>query len=557
MWFFELINSRSIAQALFVLSIVAALGMGLGNLKFRGIGLGIAGVLFAGIAFGHFGISIDHGILEFVREFGLVVFVFTIGMEVGPGFFASLRRQGLQLNILAASIVFLGAALTLMMSFVLDIDMAAAVGIFTGATTNTPSLGAAGEALRSLSEVESTRYSLPGLGYAVAYPFGVIGIIITMLAMRWIFRINLAAEAKSYQQEQKGLHKPLQRLTVQVSNRNLDGLTIDEIPGTKQLNVVISRVKRKQQGEIQTAHSATPIHLDDELLVVGTAEDLGQFQIIVGEPSTTDLLEAAGAVKFRRAMVTNQSALAKTFNELGLSSHYGVTVTRVKRAGIEMTAGADLKLQFGDIVQIVGDEKGLEGATNVLGDSLKELDRTHFVTIFIGIAMGVILGSYGLQLDAMPAPLKLGLAGGPLLVAILLSSFGHLGPLVLHMPSNANTALREMGIVLFLACVGLKAGENFIETLVRGDGLMWMAAGIVITVTPLIIAAIVARAVFKMNFLAICGLLSGSMTDPPALVFAHSIANSDAPSVAYAAVYPLTMILRILLAQIMILFFVI
>lgn len=556
-WIVELIYSHSIAQAILVLAIVAAIGLGLGNLKFWGVGLGIAGVLFAGIGFGHVGISIDHDILEFVREFGLVIFVFTIGMEVGPGFFTSLKRQGLQLNVLAASIVILGAILTILMSYLLDIDMAAAVGIFTGATTNTPSLGAASEALHSVPGIDPEKYSLPGLGYAIAYPFGVIGIIITMLAVRWMFRINVVREEELYQEEQKRLHKPLHRLAVQVSNRNLDGLTVESIPGIEQLHVVVSRVKHKNSPEVETAYQTTIIHQGDKLLAVGTSEDLHQFQLIVGKPTNTDLLKASESVQFKRAMVTRNIAIGKTIDELGFVCNDNVTVTRITRSGIEMTAGASLKLQFGDIVQIVGDTKSLEAATEILGNSLKALDRTHFIAIFLGITAGIILGSYSLQLDSFPAPIKLGLAGGPLIVAILMSYLGNLGPLVLYMPRNANTALREMGIVLFLACVGLKAGEHFMEILVHGDGLLWMAVGAVITITPLIIAALIARLIFKMNYLAICGLLSGSMTDPPALVFAHSIAQSDAPSVAYASVYPLTMIMRILLAQIMILFFVI
>ncbi len=552
-WLTDLASSHPIPHAVLVLSIVAALGLALGSVRMRGIGLGIAGVLFAGIALGHWGVKIDHTVQDFVREFGLVLFVYTIGMQVGPGFITSLRRHGLTLNLLAAGVVFLGAGLALLIGHFAGFDIALTAGIFSGATTNTPALGAALDALKSAGEMIPDRFALPGIGYAVAYPFGIVGIILTMLAVRAFFKVSVAKEAEEFEREQRSDYAPLERMNLRVDNDNFEGLTIAQLPGLPELGVAISRIRHRGKAEIQAAHAGTKVHCGDVLLAVGTRARLEEFRLIAGERCEEDLMQAQGHVTWRRVRVTSKAVLGKSLRELALDHFHGVTVTRVRRAGIELPATPDLRLQFGDSLQIVGEPPSMPEAMRVLGDSASELGHTNFGALFVGIALGVVVGLHPFQIPGIPAPIRLGLAGGPLLVAILLSRIGRIGPIIWHMPHDANSAIRELGIVLFLACVGIKAGGQFFEVLLHGDGLLWMASGAIITVIPLLGIGLIGRAFLKLNFMRLCGLLAGSMTDPPALVFANSIARSDAPSVAYATVYPLTMLLRILVVQIMVL----
>jgi len=554
-WFTDLAAAQSVAYAVLILAAIAVTGMALGHVKIRGIQLGVAGVLFAGILFGHLHLTLSPEILGFVRDFGLILFVYTIGMQVGPGFFTSLRRQGLPLNLLAAGIVLGGAALTVASSWVLHLDMAAAVGIFSGATTNTPSLGAAQEALKQMPGIDPLRLSLPALGYAVAYPFGIIGIILSMVILRSVLRINVAKEVAAFEAEQKSGAEPLQRMSVRVCNRNLNGLQLHEIPGKDELAVVVSRVKYLGEEEVCVANSETILHEGDVLMAVGTRRHLYEFRLIVGQESREDLMEIPGPVTFERFVVTNKEILGKTLHELELTQRYHVTATRVLRAEVEMTAVPNLTLQFGDTLQIVGKEADVTKVASVLGNSVKELNRTSFIAIFIGIGLGVLLGIHPFALWNLPMPVRLGLAGGPLIVAILLSRIGRIGTLLWYMPPTANLVLRELGITLFLACAGLKAGEHFFQILFSSQGPVWMAAGAVITLTPLLLAAFIGRTAMKQSFISLCGLLAGSMTDPPALAFANAINRSDAPSVAYATVYPLTMLLRILVAQLLIVCF--
>lgn len=551
-WLFDFAISHPVAHAMLILAIVALLGLALGSVRIRGIGLGIAGVLFAGIFVAHFGHAIDRTVLEFVREFGLVLFVYTIGMQVGPGFMNLLRKQGLPLNLMAAAIVLLGAVIALGAGYLKKIPMAAVVGLFSGATTNTPALGAAQEALKSMHGVMPAEAAMPGLAYAAAYPFGIVGIIMAMLLLRSVFRINTQRESEDFQKQQNTGHPNLERLCIEVTNTNLDGRMIRKLPGKTELGIIVSRICRAGEEEVATALGETSVHPGDTLLAIGTSEALEKFCLIVGKESRLDLMKAQGQVGSRTAVVTRDEVLGKSLRELGLDHRYGITVSRVTRAEQEMTAVHDLRLQFGDRVRVVGDTGGIEHAAKALGNSLKELDHTHFIPVFIGIGLGVVLGSYPIQIPGIPAPVSLGMAGGPLVVALLLSRVGRIGPIVWYMPVSANIALRELGIVLFLACVGLKAGEHFVDILVHGDGLLWMGWAALITIVPLLTVGFTARCFFKLNFMSLCGLLAGSMTDPPALAFANAIGRSEAPSVAYATVYPLTMLLRIVVAQVMV-----
>ncbi len=551
-WITEMAITQPVAWAVLVLMLVAVAGLALSSLKIKGVGIGIAGVLFAGIAAGHFGLHIEKEILEFVREFGLILFVFTIGLQLGPGFFASLRKQGLKLNVLAASVVLLGGAIALMVANVLGVDVIAALGLFSGATTNTPSLGATQQTLKTLGGAMADKSSLPALAYAVAYPGGVFGIIGVLLFLRFVFRINPEKEAELFRAEQRKGIEPLGHMNLLVTNTNLENLAIANVPG-RSAGVVVSRIKRANATEVLTATEQTLLHVGDVILAVGTRKALQEFRVVIGRESELNLAKAPGRVVTRKFIVTKKGILGKTIEELSLDDRYGVTVTRVARADIEMTAVAELRLQFGDTLQVVGDEDAMEKVHQVLGNSVRALNETNFIPIFIGIALGVVFGSLPIAIPHMPVPVRLGIAGGPLILAIILSRIGRIGPLVWYMPASANTAFRELGIVLFLACVGLKAGEKFFGTVFTTEGLHWLIGGFAITVIPILLAGLVARLVFKMNFTVISGLLAGSMTDPPALAFANAVSSSDAPSVAYATVYPLTMLLRIVLVQILVL----
>lgn len=543
----QLFTEDTVAHTVLILGLVAALGLLVGSIRIFGINLGIAGVLFAGLAFGHFGLGINEHVLEFAKEFGLILFVYTIGVQVGPGFTDSLRRQGLPLNIMAASVVLLGVLMTLVVSHFGRIDIKAAVGLYSGAVTNTPSLGAAQQALKDIPGLPDEAAKLPGLGYAIAYPFGIIGIILTMLLVRALFRVNIAHESEQIARIQRPAVPPPSNANLQVTNPNLDGLRIRDIPGLAESGVVISRILH--EGKLEVAHPETVMRLGDVLHAVGPEKKLRQLQLVVGSESDVDLKEMPSSLIIRRLVVTRRAVLGKTLEELDLVGRFGVTVTRVSRAEIEFTPTRDYRLQFGDTLLAVGEEEGINRAAAEVGNSVRRLNHPEIVPIFVGIVLGVIVGSWPVEIPGMPAPVKLGLAGGPLVVAILLSRLGRVGPLVWYMPISANFILREVGIVLFLACVGLRAGDQFVATLVNGDGLRWMAWATLITLVPLLVVALVARAIYRVNYLSLCGLLAGSMTDPPALAFATNITGSDAPNVSYATVYPLVMLLRVLSAQ--------
>jgi len=553
-WLIELPQTQPVAWAVLLLSLIGGAGLSLASLKIRGIGLGVAGVLFAGIIAGHLGLHIEAEILDFVREFGLILFVFTIGLQLGPAFFASLKKEGLKLNLLAVSVVLLGVVVTLfVVRGLLGVDLIASLGLFTGATTNTPSLGAAQQTLKSLGETFADKTSIPALAYAVAYPGGVFGIIFVLLLLRSVFRINPEMEAEQHRAEQRKDISPVERMNILVQNPNLEGVAIGDIPGRGEIGIVVSRIKRADSADVLPATDQTRLRQGDIILAVGARENLEKLRIILGREAELNLFKLPGRVGTRKIIVTHSGVIGKTIDELAFDERFGVTITRVARADIEMTALPGLRLQFGDTVQVVGEEESIANVTKELGNSVRALNQTNFIPIFVGIVLGIAFGMLPVYLPGMPVPVRFGIAGGPLLVAIILSRMGRVGPLVWYMPANANTAFRELGIVLFLACVGLKAGQKFFATVFTQDGLMWLLGGFAITVIPLIVVGVIARAVMKVNFTTLSGLLAGSMTDPPALAFANAICKSDAPSVSYAAVYPLTMLLRIVTLQILVL----
>lgn len=547
-WISELIGGHSTAHAIFLLGIVASCGLALGSLKIRGVGLGIGGVLFSGLLAGHLGLRIDPRTLEFAREFGLILFVYTIGMQVGPGFIASLRNQGLPLNLLAAAIVMTGAVVTIVINKIAAVPIAAAVGLFSGATTNTPSLGAAQEAIKGLPGVTADLISAPAVACAVAYPFGLLGIILAMLVLRGMFKVDVKKEADALEGASKS--PQLSTINLVVQNENLEGLRIDQIPGISAMGVVISRFQHGKS--IEVAKPESVLHKNDILLAVGSPAALEQLRVVVGAATSTDLRDLQSPLITRRIVVTKKAVLGKAIGELDLARSYNVNITRITRAEVELSARSDMRLQFGDMLVVVGEQDAIERAAAAFGNSVKQLNHTEIIPIFIGISLGVFFGTLPVALPWLPAPVKLGLAGGPLLTAIVLSRIGRIGPLLWHMPINANFALREIGLILFLACVGLASGERFFETLIHGNGLAWIGYGALITMLPLLVCGTVGRLYFRLNFPQLCGLLAGSMTSP-ALSFANTVAKSDAPSVAFATVYPLTMLLRVLVAQILVL----
>lgn len=548
-WLFELHKTQPVAHAIGALAFVCVLGMALGSLKFRGIGLGTAGVLFAGIIVGHFGNPVDHATLDFVKEFGLVLFVFTIGLQLGPGFFAALREKGVKMNALAAAIVVLGAVIAPLTGKLTGFDPAAVLGIYSGGTTNTPALGAGSQAISSMAHVTADQRAMPALAYAVTYPMAIVSIILTLLIVKKIFSIDAPKEAAEFAANNRRQVDPLERRTLIVTNPNLDGVLLSEVPGRIESGVTISRIRHGVETTI--AHEDTRLHLHDLLTAVGTSNALGRFERVIGQRSNADITVEESHITFRRVAVTDRDVLGKTVSQLGLDQRFDVAVTRVTRADLEMSAVPGLRLQFGDQLQIVGRAEDLDRATKVLGNSLKELNQTHFIPLFIGIVLGIALGTLPIAVPGLPQPVKLGLAGGPLIVALILGRVGRIRRQVWHMPVNTNLAFREFGIALFFAAVGLNAGAKFFATVFSATGLEWLAAGIMVTMLPLLLVGIFARVALKMNFMDLSGLLSGSMTDPPALAFASNIAGSDAPTVGYATVYPLTTLMRILSAQVL------
>ncbi len=541
-----------VARGLAVLCLVAVTGLLIGRLRAGSLSLGIGGVLFAGIFWGHFGLQVDPEIGHFLREFGLILFVYTIGVQVGPGFFTALRRSGLALNGMAAALVALSVLTAAAIHVGFDVPLPVMLGVMSGATTNTPSLGAATQMLQTV-EASSDMLALPGLSYAVAYPFGIAGILITMILVRAAFRIDPAGEQAAFDAARLASRPQLDTVNVEITNPNMNGLTLGALPGLAEMNLVVSRMMR--DGAIEVAHPDTPVRMGDVLLLVGPPAKLDGMVRILGRPSDADLKTAPSDVKWQRLVVTNSAVLGHPIAGLDLLHRHDVVISRVTRAGVELTPSPSLKLEFGDICTVIGHPDSLRSAASVLGNREQALQQAQIIPIFLGIGLGVLLGALPLAFPGMPAPVKLGLAGGPLIAAIVLSRIGHIGPFVWFMPPSANHALREIGIVLFLGIVGLKAGESFVSILTNGDGLWWLGYGVLITLIPLLVVGFAARLLLGMNYLTLCGLLAGGMTDPPALAFANAIRPSEAPSLAYAAVYPLVMVLRILAPQLLVILF--
>lgn len=535
-----------IALTVSVLALVAVVGLWIGNVKIRGVG-------FGGIIVGHFvdqaGVTLSSPMLHFIQEFGLILFVYTIGIQVGPGFFASLRVSGLRLNLFAILIVILGGLVTAVLHKLFNIPLPVVLGIFSGAVTNTPALGAGQQILRDLG-VPFEVVDQMGMSYAMAYPFGICGILLTMWLVRLFFRINVEKEAQRFEESSGNGHAHLHTINVRVENPNLNQMAIQDVPMLNNDNIVCSRLKR---GELLMVPApGTLIQAGDLLHLVGRPEDLHNAQLVIGQEVATSLSTRGTDLKVERVVVTNEKVLGKKIRDLHVKQRYDVVISRLNRAGVELVASSSASLQFGDILNLVGRPEAIDAVAAELGNAQQKLQQVQMLPVFIGIGLGVLLGSIPLFIPGFPAALKLGLAGGPLIMALILGRIGSIGKLYWFMPPSANLALRELGIVLFLAVVGLKSGGDFVATLTQGDGLSWIAYGIFITAIPLLTVGVLARMLAKMNYLTLCGMLAGSMTDPPALAFANNLhATSGAAALSYATVYPLVMFLRIITPQLL------
>ncbi|HHY2319243.1 TPA: putative transporter [Escherichia coli] len=542
-----------IALTVSILALVAVVGLFIGNVKFRGIGLGIGGVLFGGIIVGHFvsqaGMTLSSDMLHVIQEFGLILFVYTIGIQVGPGFFASLRVSGLRLNLFAVLIVIIGGLVTAILHKLFDIPLPVVLGIFSGAVTNTPALGAGQQILRDLG-TPMEMVDQMGMSYAMAYPFGICGILFTMWMLRVIFRVNVETEAQQHESSRTNGGALIKTINIRVENPNLHDLAIKDVPILNGDKIICSRLKREETLKVPSPD--TIIQLGDLLHLVGQPADLHNAQLVIGQEVDTSLSTKGTDLRVERVVVTNENVLGKRIRDLHFKERYDVVISRLNRAGVELVASGDISLQFGDILNLVGRPSAIDAVANVLGNAQQKLQQVQMLPVFIGIGLGVLLGSIPVFVPGFPAALKLGLAGGPLIMALILGRIGSIGKLYWFMPPSANLALRELGIVLFLSVVGLKSGGDFVNTLVNGEGLSWIGYGALITAVPLITVGILARMLAKMNYLTMCGMLAGSMTDPPALAFANNLhPTNGAAALSYATVYPLVMFLRIITPQLL------
>ncbi|MBI5165505.1 MAG: putative transporter [Magnetospirillum sp.] len=544
-----------VARMVLLLAVASAIGLAFGQLKIRGVGLGIGGVLFGGLAIGHLAhvakVPLEAGMLAFIRDFGLILFVYTIGIQVGPGFFAALRRSGAALNGLALLMVASGTLTAAALPFLIGMPLEAALGVLSGAATNAPALAAARQVLSEVG-AGAVQASVPGLAFAVTYPFGIAGNLLTMAFLRFAFRIDVGAETAALEAKRRAEAQALASVDLAIGNAALDGVRLGELTVLHQLAVVASRMRR--EGQLQVPTEDTVLRSGDILHLVGSPTGLKQARLLLGGESVNEPLTTKGSgLHWVRLVVTERAALGRSIAELGLSRGREVAVSRVNRAGVELVPTRSLKLQFGDILTVVGRPEDTAALAGIVGNSQRRLQQVEMVPLFIGVALGAILGSLPLYLPGMPAPLRLGLAGGPLIVALLLARLGTWGPLVWFMPPTANLALREIGIVLFLAVLGIDAGGRFFDTLAGGAGPIWLLAGAVVTLVPLLIAGVVGRAAMKLDLFTLCGVLAGAQTNPPGLAYAAALGNAEAPALAYATVYPLAMCLRILAPQVLVL----
>lgn len=556
-WFIELITQSSVAHTLLVYCAIIALGTLLGKIRVRGISLGATFVLFVGLVAGHFETAGNAVVLDYMKNFGLILFIFSVGLQVGPGFFSSFKKSGLKLNGLAALIVVLGIATTIALYYLLRqrVSMPMMVGIMSGAITNTAGLGAAEEALQQLSEMNATESDLAiepiSLGYAVAYPMAILGTMLVMMLVRLIFRINPSEEVEKLRSNISKADKP-DILTFRISNAAIDGITLAEMKSRFGHEVIATRLQTGDK--IIIPHADTVLHTGDILRVVTRDANVATLRDLLGRTIPFEWKDDDKDLVSRRIVVTKSNINGKTIGDLHLRSAFNVNITRINRAGVNLLARPDLVLQVGDRVMVVGPLDSIRRVEGMLGNTLKKLNEPPIVTIFVGILSGILLGSVPIYFPHLPMPAKLGIVGGPLIIAILLGRFGYKLHLITYTTVSANLMLRELGLSFFLASVGLSAGKGLVESVFSENGLLWLGCGAVITILPPLLVAVVCR-LRKMNFFTICGLVAGAHTNAPPLAYANSLGDTDEPSVAYSTVYPMVTFVRILAAQFMILLF--
>lgn len=541
-----------VAHSVLILSLVIAFGIMLGKIKISGISLGVTWILFVGILFGHFNLNLDEHLLHFLKEFGLILFVYSIGLQVGPGFFSAFKKGGFTLNMLAIGAIFISVVITVILHFTTGTPITTMVGILSGAVTNTPGLGAAQQANSDLNGIDAPEIAM---GYAVSYPLGVVGAILSLLALKYILNIKPPQEEAD---AEKGLGH-LQELTVRpvtlaIKNEAIHGKAIKEIRPLVNRNFVISRIRHHDgQQEVELVNSETILHIDDKILVISNPIDIEAITVFFGKQVEMEWEQLNKKLVSRRILITKPELNGKMLSQLKIRNNFGASITRINRSGVDLVASPHLQLQMGDRVTVVGSELAVSHAEKVLGNSMKRLNHPNLIPIFIGIALGCILGSIPFMFPGIPQPVKLGLAGGPLIVSILISRFGPQYKMITYTTMSANLMIREIGISLFLACVGLGAGKDFIETIVNEGGYIWIAYGALITAVPLLLMGIIGRYICKLNYYTLIGVLSGANTNPPALAYSNDLTSCDAPAVGYATVYPLAMFLRVLTAQLLIL----
>ena len=556
-WLISLFTTTdSVAHIALLYAIVIAVGVYLGKIKFFGISLGVTFVLFAGIVAGHFGFTAPTPILTFIQDFGLILFVFMIGMQVGPGFFESFGKAGVKLNALATTGILLNILVMFACYFIFfntgdPSELPMMVGTLYGAVTNTPGLGAANEALTTVFGSNAPQIAS---AYACAYPLGVLGIIGATILIRYICKVKLEKEEDELQaMEETNINKKPYKMHLEVTNKYLEGKTLLQVHDFLNRDFVVSRLVHN--GELSIPNRNTIFHMGDQMLIVCAEADQEAIMAFIGPKLDIDFEQSDQPLVSKRILVTNPKINGKTLGGMHFSSMYGVNVTRGTRHGMDLFASASLPLQVGDRIMVVGPQDAVDRVANKMGNSIKRLDTPNIATIFVGIIIGIIFGSLPLAIPGMPVPLKLGIAGGPLIIAILIGRYGYKIKLVTYTTTSANMMLREIGLVLFLASVGIKAGAGFFETVVEGNGLLYVLTGFLITVIPILIVGPIARMHYKFNYFTIMGMIAGTYTDPPALAYANSVCSKEAPAVGYSTVYPLSMFLRIFTAQLLVLFF--
>ena len=556
-WLRELFTTTdSVAHIALLYAVVIAVGVYLGKIKIGGVSLGVTFVLFSGIVAGHIGFTAPTPILTFVQDFGLILFVFMIGLQVGPGFFETFGKQGIKLNGLAASAILLNILVMFACYYIFfdtnnKMNLPMMVGTMYGAVTNTPGLGAANEALGTVFGQNAPQIAS---AYACAYPLGVLGIIGAIILIRYICSIKLEKEeARLKAMEETAANKKPYKMHLEVTNKYLEGKTLLQVHDFLNRDFVVSRLVH--DGELCIPNRDTIFHVGDQMLVVCAEADQEAIMAFIGPKLDIDFEQQDQPLVSKRILITNPKVNGKTLASMHFSSVHGVNVTRITRHGIDLFASAGLPMQVGDKIMVVGPEDAVERVANQMGNSLKKLNAPNIATIFVGIFLGLIFGSFPLAIPGMPVPVKLGLAGGPLIIAILIGRYGYKIHLVTYTTTSANMMLREIGLVLFLASVGIKAGAGFFETVIDGDGLLYVLTGFLITIIPILVVGPIARIKFKFNYFTIAGMIAGTYTDPPALAYANSICSKEAPALGYSTVYPLSMFLRIFTAQIVVLFF--